>query len=137
MAQELSEEQEIQNLIRKAQSARVCITGEVADLKAKFDVPARVRKSLRMHPTGWLLTSLTSGFLGSLLFRRRRPSSGEKRARRKGGFLVSLLGLALTALRPLAKVWLKDRVKSYLTGNPAGPAARRLSPPRPVPQTPI
>lgn len=136
MAQELSEDQKIQNLIRQAQSARVCITREVADLKAKLDVPARLKNSLRIHPTGWLVGSLTSGFIGSLLLRGRRSSSA-KRTRRTGGLLFSLLGLALTAVRPLAKVWLKDQVKNYLSGKPVGPLARRIVIPRPVLQPPI
>jgi hypothetical protein len=136
MAQELSEEQEIQNLIRQAQSARICITGEVADLKAKLDVPARLKNSLRIHPSGWLFGSLASGFIGSLLLRGRKSSS-PKRARKKGGLLLSLLGLALTAIRPLAKVWLKDQVKNYLSGQPVRPLARRISAPRPILQPPI
>lgn len=136
MAQKLSEDQEIQNLIRKAQSARICITGEVTALKAKLDVPARIKNSLRIHPSGWLVGSLASGLIGSLLIRGRR-SSGAKRERKKGGLLFGLFGLALAVIRPLAKVWLKDQVKNYLSGQPVGPLARRISALRPVSQPPI
>ena len=136
MAQELSDEQEIQNLIRQAQASRICLTGEVAVLKAKLDIPARLKKSLRIHPKGWLVGSLTTGFLGSLLFRRGRPSS-IARVPKKSGLFLSLLGLALTAARPLAKVWLKDQLKIYLTAQSVGHLARRIAPRRPIPQPPI
>lgn len=124
MAQELQQDQELQRLIRLGEAARSCLGHEVAALKAKLDFPARIRNSLRHHPTGWLLGSLASGLAGSLLFRRRRVAPVRKAHK---SLLLTLLGLALTAARPFAKVWLADQVKNYLTGRAAGFFAHRPS----------
>ncbi|MES2475410.1 MAG: hypothetical protein V4640_06495 [Verrucomicrobiota bacterium] len=78
--------------------------------KAKLDVPARVRSSLKDNPTGWLIGSAASGLAASL-FLRRKP---EKPVREKSSHPLGFLALILTLVRPLAKVWLTDQVKSYL-----------------------
>lgn len=122
-------------MIRQAEVARATLKHDVTVLKAKLDVPSRIRRSLKIHPSGWLLGSLVSGFAGSLLFRRSKPARGKKAAR--GEFLFSLIGLALTAARPLAKVWLSTQVKNYIMGRPTGYLVNRLVQRRPNPQSPI
>lgn len=135
MAQELSEDEQIQRLIRKAEVARAALKHDVIALKAKWDIPKRIGASLKDHPAGWLLGSLGFGLVGSLLFRRRPAKTAEKAA--KGGLFLSLLGLALTAARPLAKVWLTGQVKNYITGRPNGYLVSRLTQRRTKPQTTI
>ncbi len=105
---------EIERLIRLGAASRSCLTSEVIALKQRLDFPTRIRGSLKSHPTAWLFGSLASGFVGSLLFRRKPAATATKHR----GLPVTLLGLALTAARPFAKVWLADQVKSYLIGRP-------------------
>ncbi len=122
MAQELSKNQQLERLIRAGDDARSLLTAEIATLKARLDVPARVRGSLEGNPTGWLLGSAASGLLASLLF-RRKPS--RPAAKKRGGLPFKFLALILTVIRPMAKVWLTGHVKNYLTGisrrNPSRP----------------
>ena len=106
--------QELERLIRLAAASRSCLTSEVIALRQRLDFPTRIRGSLKSHPTAWLFGSLASGFAGSLMF-RRKSAAPETKPR---GSVVTLLGLALTAARPFAKVWLADQVKSYLIGRP-------------------
>lgn len=112
MDRKLPKDQQIERLIRLGEAARSCLEQEAVLLKQRLDVPARIRDSLKEHPTGWLFGSLVSGLAASLLLRvKPRPAENKHR-----GLPLSLLALTLTAVRPMAKVWLTDRVKSYLIG---------------------
>ncbi len=110
MDRKFSKDQEIQRLIQFSASARSCLGNEAISLKKRMDVPARLRGVLLKNPTGWLLGSLGSGIIASLLFRRKAPSI-EKKNRRLS---QTIMGLTLTAVRPLAKAWLTDQVKGFL-----------------------
>lgn len=111
MDRKLPENPEIQRLIRLGAASRACLESEAAALRRRLDVPARLRGSLRTHPTAWLFGSLASGLAASFLF-RRKPAEEKKRR----GFPGMLLGLTLTAARPIAKVWLADQLKHWLAG---------------------
>lgn len=109
MDRKFQQRQEIEQLIRQSDSARSSLERDVAILCQKLDVPARLRSSLKTHPTGWLFGSLASGLAASMLFGRRAPVVEKKRR----SLPLALLGLSLTAVRPFAKVWLTDQVKQY------------------------
>ncbi len=111
MDRKLSKDQEIQRLIKLSESARVCLSRDVGLLKHQLDVPARLRGALKENPTGWLLGSLGSGLAASLLFRRK----AHPLERKKSTLAQALTGLTLTAIQPLAKAWLSDQVKGYLS----------------------
>lgn len=115
MDRKLSKNEELERLIRMADASRSVLGGEVLALKHKLDVPSRVKHSLKSHPTGWLFGSLASGLAASLLFRRGGSPKSPKKRR---SFPVATLGLILTLVRPFAKVWATDLLKSYLLGEP-------------------
>lgn len=114
MDRKLSKDEELQRLTRIAAAARSHLSGEAIALKARLDVPARIRGSLKSHPTGWLVGSLVSGLAASLLFRRGSPREPKKHR----SFPIAILGLILTMVRPFAKVWATDLLKGYLLGEP-------------------
>jgi hypothetical protein len=130
MDRKLSEKAEIERLIRLSENARSCLENEAARIKQRFDIPARIRGSLRAHPTSWLFGSLASGLAASLLFTRRKPAVKTKHR----GVTGMLLGLTLTAARPLAKVWLSNQAARWLAQASAAPAAGRPVP-RPLPKS--
>ncbi|RYD23815.1 MAG: hypothetical protein EOP88_02650 [Verrucomicrobiaceae bacterium] len=113
MDRKLPPSEEIRRLIALGEAARSSLSHEAAVLKHRLDVPARLKDSLKSHPTGWLFGSVASGLAASLLF-RRRPVRQEKEKKSKS-LPLALLGLTLTAVRPFAKVWLTDQVKNYLS----------------------
>lgn len=124
MDRKLSKNPEVERLIRLGDSARSCLKSEVTSLQERLDFPARIRDSLKSHPTGWLLGSLGSGLAASLLF-RRKPTAAATVATKHRGLFASLLGLALTAARPLLKAWLTNQATGYLAGRSgAVPASR-------------
>lgn len=120
MDRKLQQAQEIERLIALGKSARFSLEREAISLKQRFDVPTRLRDSLKSHPTGWLVGSMASGLAASMLF-SRRPLAREKK---KSSLPLTLIGLSLTAVRPLAKIWLADQVKQYLTAQRVRPLTR-------------
>lgn len=130
MDRKLPENQEIERLIRLGEAARSRLGDEAVWLKQRLDVPARIRGSLKEHPASWLLGSLASGLAASVLF-RLKPRAAEKNQR---SLPLTLLGLTFSAIRPMAKVWLTDQVKNYLTSQSraaavnATPSSRSQSP---------
>ena len=123
MARKSQKNQEIQQLILRAESSRAVLGKELLEIKQRLDVPARIRGSLKESPSGWLLGSMASGFIVSRIF-RRKPARKEKEKKKRGLFLT-LLGLTLTAIRPLARIWLTDQLKHHLTGRPGTPFSGR------------
>jgi|SRR6478752_3066041 len=115
MDRKLSGNPEIERLIRISESARSCLQDEAISLRRRLDVPARVRDSLKSHPMGWVLGSLGSGLVASLLFRRKAAPAASKAATTSHrGRFATLLGLGLTAAQPLLKAWLTRQLTGYL-----------------------
>lgn len=110
MDRKLQQKQEIERLILLSDAARSSLEDAAISLKHKLDVPSRLRSSLKTHPTGWLMGSLASGLAASMMFGRKEAPVEKKRR----SLPLALLGLSLTAVRPIAKVWLTDQVKNYL-----------------------
>ena len=114
MDRKLPQNQEIERLIRQSAASRSCLANEMIAVQQRFNFPARIRGSLKSHPSAWLLGSLVSGFIASLFTRRKAVVTANKHR----GLLATLLGLALTAARPFAKVWLTDQLQSHLLKRP-------------------
>jgi hypothetical protein len=125
MDRKLPENPEIQRLIQLSAAARCCLESQIIALKQRVDIPSRLRGSLAHHPASWMIGSLAAGLATSLAF-HRKPSTENKRR----GIPATLLGLTLTAARPLVKVWLADQVKHWVAGKPTSP---QHYPPHPSP----
>jgi len=123
MDRKLPKDQEIQRLIRLSSVARSRLESEALVLKARLDVPARIRASLKNHPAGWLLGSLASGLAASLML-SRKAAVMQKTPR---GLTRNLLGFTLNAVRPIAKVWLTNQVKNYLLRAQSRPSRTKIS----------
>jgi len=126
-----SEKVEVERLIRLSANARARLGNEAAALRRRLDFPARVRSSLAAHPTSWLFGSLASGLAASLFFRRRPAAKAKHKGR---GIFGVLLGLTLTAAKPLAKVWLTQQLARWATQYVESPPPGRPVP-RPLPRS--
>lgn len=116
MDRKLPENPEIERLIELSEISRRFLENEATHLRQKLDLPSRLRDSLREHPSKWLAGSLVSGLAASFLF-RSRPAPIKKRR----GIPATVVGLTLTAARPLLKVWLANQVKQVVSGNSSIP----------------
>jgi hypothetical protein len=65
---------------------------------------------------------MATGLAASLIFRRRPAASAKKRR----GIPATLLGLTLTAARPLAKMWLANQAKHWLSPQASSPMNGRM-----------
>ncbi len=105
--------EKIERLTRASEEARLMLEERVDTFRHQIDVPRRLRHSLKAHPMSWLGGSAVFGLITSRLLLRRGPKSAP-RSRRGRGVVFTLLGLAFTAIRPLAQVWLTGQLKQYL-----------------------
>ncbi len=121
MDRKLPENPEILRLIELGDLSRSLLDAEACRLRERLDVPARVRNSLKQHPSSWLFGSMATGLAASFLL-RRKPAA-EKRKR---GFTATMLGLTLTAAKPLARVWLTDQLKHWVSGTAPAPSVRSV-----------
>ncbi|MFT3991787.1 MAG: hypothetical protein QM680_10310 [Luteolibacter sp.] len=107
---------DLQQLIQLAAASRAQLQQDLAHLRQKLDVPTRVKTSLKEKPLNWLVGSIGTGFVTSLLLRKKAPKPGYfvKSAKRRS-FSLTLLGLAFTVAQPIAKIWLTNRIKQVLS----------------------
>ena len=97
---------ELQALRARLEESRRDLGLAVIGLRRRFDVPARLRLSMRQHPRGWFTGSLVAGLLAAISVRRR---GGGRRERRGRGWLAGLAAFVLSILKPLLKRWLTRR----------------------------
>ncbi len=110
---------EIERLIRLSTESRAQLTVAAHRLRDQLDLPAKLRDSLKRHPSSWLFGSLASGFVASLLFGRKRGSRSNREMvsvpKPPKSLPAAAVGLALTAARPLAKHWLSKQAEKWLS----------------------
>lgn len=105
---------EIRRLVRQAEIARSRLSDDISELRRKLDFPTRIRASLENRPSIWLLGSIGSGLLASLILRRRAaPAPAPTPNRNLKSTAISLL---TTAAQPLLKAWLTGRLQQWASG---------------------
>ena len=97
-----NQNQTIESLIRRSESARAELTGHIQTLQHRVNIPARLKESVRSRPSIWFGGSMIIGLLATKMLRRKPAPAPEKTKTRKG-----LLGLACTAAIALAKPAIK------------------------------
>lgn len=111
MDRKIAEKSEVERLIQLSAAARSRLTHDATALREKLDVPTRIRHSLQEKPGIWVTGSIVSGLAASMLFRHKKSAATEK----SRGITSTLLGLTLTAARPMLKIWLGDALRRWLT----------------------
>ncbi len=125
MAKSTQKSLELAELIRRSEAARVQIGHAHLQLKKKLDIPLRLRDSLKSSPMKWLGGSLGVGFLGSFLFRSRRPKVRHEPEKKHRGWFIGLLMMLFALVKPSLKIYATKLLKDYLqhqitarSGNP-------------------
>ena len=111
MAGKSTEQADIEELIRISDQARGELGVKIVKLRRTLDVPTRVVGSLRSNPKSWLLGSMAAGLFGSVLL-SRVPRRRKKKKEDPFNLKKAAFSLTLTAVRPVAKVWLANKLKS-------------------------
>ena len=125
MAKSTQKTLELAELIRRSEAARVQIGHAHLQLKKKLDIPLRLRDSLKSSPMKWLGGSLGVGFLGSFLFRSKRPEVRHEPEKKHRGWFIGLLMMLFALVKPSLKIYATKLLKDYLqhqitarSGNP-------------------
>lgn len=105
---------ETQALIDRIEASRRRLGGEIASLRSKLDVPARVRRQVARRPWLWFGVSAGLGLAASRLLRRR--NRGKKRRR---GIVRLLLPLLVGVLKPWLRTLVMRQVRQRLLDPPA------------------
>jgi hypothetical protein len=129
MAKPTQKSSEIAELIRCADAARFQIGQAHHRLKQKLDIPLRIRDSLKSSPLKWLTGSLATGFVGSFLFRSRKPRKDE--AKKSRGWIMSSLSMAFNLAKPALKIYGAKILQDYLQHQLARRAAAQHEAQRP------
>lgn len=113
--------EEIRRLIQVSAEARKVLAEDFDSFRDRFSPRARIQNSVRTRPLPWLGGTAVLGWVTSRLFRGKSKSRSKKHqappepaTTAQKGLLLTLVGLALTALRPMAQTWITDQVRQYL-----------------------
>ncbi len=112
MAANHQRRREIEALIRRIESSRLSLGGEVRSLRAKLKAPKRWKQKLvRAVSRNPLATFGGMAGAGLLLSRLRRRPKAAKRKRGVAGFI---LGAAFAALKPTLTRFATNELRKYL-----------------------
>jgi hypothetical protein len=84
----------------------------VIDVRNRWDLPARVRGSMRHHPREWFFGSMGAGLMAALSFKRRRKhrrEHGGQSPTRRGAVLAGTIGFLASVAKPMVRQWLTRR----------------------------
>jgi hypothetical protein len=107
----MAAEPERQALIDRIATSRGSVARDLAVLRYRLDVPARMKDSVMSKPLAWFGGSLGAGLVASLLLkgRRRRAPKPEKVVSRSLWSLA--LGGAFTLARPALQSWAMNELR--------------------------
>jgi hypothetical protein len=84
-------------------ASRASLGSDLAVIRRRLDVPARVKDSILSKPLLWFGGSLGAGLLASMLLRRPRPQARESKPSRSLWKIA--LGGAFALARPALQSW--------------------------------
>ena len=90
-------------------ASRVALGHDLATVRHRLDVRARLKDSILSKPMLWFGGSLGVGLLASLLLKRPRPAASESKPSRS--LLKLALGGAFALARPALQTWATGEFK--------------------------
>lgn len=110
---------ELARLIETGDAARALLGRDLGNLRRRLSLPGQMihaAQSVRQHPVAWCGGLFGVGLVVAGLLRRRSVP-----ARKSRGFRGLVLGLVVTAARPVVKTWLAAQLKQFLAATPQVP----------------
>jgi hypothetical protein len=117
MAYQSEKSKKLAELVKQGEASRLILTGAHARLRHTLETPSRIKSSITGAPAKWLGGSLVVGFATSLLFRsgKKKAPAQVIRVKKERGFVLGLLTLAFTLVKPAAKIYATKLLKDYLS----------------------
>jgi hypothetical protein len=117
MAYQSEKSKQLAELVKQGEASRLILTGAHARLRHTLETPSRIKSSITGAPAKWLGGSLVVGFATSLLFRsgKKKAPAQVIRVKKERGFVLGLLTLAFTLVKPAAKIYATKLLKDYLS----------------------
>jgi hypothetical protein len=85
-------------------ASRTAVAADLATLRRRLDVPARMKDSILSKPLAWFGGSLGVGLLASMLLKRPRPAPHVSARPAKSLWKIALGG-AFALARPALQTW--------------------------------
>ncbi|MFM2197827.1 MAG: hypothetical protein RLZZ505_1259 [Verrucomicrobiota bacterium] len=117
MAYPTEKSKRLADLVKQGENSRLVLSDAHARLRHTLDVPSRIKSSITGAPAKWLGGSLVAGLAASLLFRsgKKKTPAQIVTVKKERGFLLGLLALAFTLVKPAAKIYATKLLKDYLS----------------------
>lgn len=103
-------ERETEALIRRLAASRTALGHDLAILRHRLDVPARVKESVMSKPLAWFGGSLGAGLVASFLLKGRKSKPKPEKVVRRSLWSLALGG-AFTLARPALQTWAMSELR--------------------------
>jgi hypothetical protein len=107
----MASESERQALITRLSASRADLGRDVAVLRRRLDVPARVKESVMSKPLTWFGGSLGAGLVASFLLKGRKSSPPKQEQVVRRSLWSLALGGIFTLARPALQTWATNELK--------------------------
>ncbi len=121
MAKGTEERAKLAELVRRSAVARERIGQAHSGFKRRFDVPERLKTSIKTQPMKWLGGSLLAGMAGSFLVGgRRKREASVFRGGITGMATRGIFSLAMKMAKPALQVYATKLLKEYVEARLVG-----------------
>ena len=103
-------ERQTEALIARLAASRRAVGQDLAVLRHRLDVPARVKESVMSKPLAWFGGSLGAGLLASFLLKGRKSKPKPEKVVRRSLWSLALGG-AFTLARPALQTWAMNELR--------------------------
>lgn len=100
------------------------VTRDLRAVRYELDFPRKIRKSFRRQPIPWIAAAAALGLVLMVVPRRKKKFYVDAKGRAKAnklleaGFLLGLLKIGATILKPVIVPFLREKVSEYASGSP-------------------
>jgi alpha-beta hydrolase superfamily lysophospholipase len=103
-------ERQAEALIARLAASRSAVGHDLAVLRHRLDVPARVKESVMAKPLAWFGGSLGAGLIASFLLKGRKSRPKPEKVVRRSLWSLALGG-AFTLARPALQTWAMSELR--------------------------
>ena len=103
-------ERQAEALIARLAASRRAVGHDLAVLRHRLDVPARIKESVMSKPLAWFGGSLGAGLVASSMLKGRKSRPKREKVVRRSLWSLALGG-AFTLVRPALQTWAMNELR--------------------------